>query len=76
MSFKSILILAVACSISSSAWAASTITAQDKQQAACANDVQKLCADTVPDMVKTQACMKAHRAEVSPGCAKMFNVKK
>ena len=76
LSSRTLLILAVVCGLSPSAWAASKITEQDKQQAACANDVQKLCADTIPDAVRTQACMKAHRSEVSPGCAKMFNAKK
>ena len=51
-------------------------TLQDKQQAACAPDVQKLCGDAMPDVDKVTACMKTKRAQVSPACAKMYDAKK
>lgn len=53
--------------------ATSEPTLQDQQQAACYNDVQRLCADAVPDVDKVTACMKAKRSMVSAKCAKMYN---
>lgn len=38
----------------------------------CYNDVQKLCSDAIPDEDKVKACMKVHRAQLSPGCRKVF----
>jgi hypothetical protein len=35
---------------------------------ACTPDAMRLCADTIPDRVKTTACMKAKRAQVSQEC--------
>ena len=52
-----------------------TPSLQDRQQAACFGDAQKLCGDTIPDVAKTTACMKSKRAQVSPGCAAMYDVK-
>lgn len=64
---------ALAASLSTAALAATkSPTLQDKQQAACSADVQKLCADAMPDVDKVTACMKTKRAQVSPGCAKMY----
>ncbi|MGI4765149.1 MAG: hypothetical protein ACRYGP_08815 [Janthinobacterium lividum] len=39
----------------------------------CYNDVQKLCNPEIPDEVRIAACMKVHRAELSPGCRKVFD---
>ena len=39
----------------------------------CYNDVQKLCNPEIPDEGKIAACMKVHRAELSPGCRKVFD---
>ncbi len=50
-------------------------TLRDKQQAACATDVKKLCPDAMMDEAKATECMKSKRAEVSPECAKMYDVK-
>jgi hypothetical protein len=40
----------------------------DKLQAACYADVNKLCKDAMPDEDKVTVCMKQHRAEVSETC--------
>lgn len=45
----------------------------DEQQQACAPDAVKLCSDTIPDIPKTTACMKAHFAQLSPRCQSAFN---
>ena len=44
-----------------------------EQQQACAPDAIKLCSDTIPDIPKTTACMKAHVADLSPRCRTAFN---
>ena len=48
---------------------------QDRQQAACYNDAQKLCPDAIPNVEKVTACMADKRAQVSPACAAMYDVK-
>ncbi len=42
-------------------------TPVDVQQA-CTPDAMRLCNDTIPDVAKTTACMKAKRAQVSKEC--------
>jgi hypothetical protein len=37
-------------------------------QQACTPDAMRLCSDTIPDVAKTTACMKAKRAQVSKEC--------
>ena len=39
----------------------------------CYDDVQKLCNPEIPDEAKITACMKVHRAQLSPGCRKVFD---
>jgi hypothetical protein len=42
-------------------------TPVDVQQA-CTPDAMRLCSDTIPDVAKTTACMKAKHAQVSKEC--------
>ncbi len=63
--------LALAAAGSASA-ATSEPTLQDQQQAACYNDVQRLCGDVMPDVDRVTACMKTKRSEVSARCAKFY----
>ena len=51
-------------------------TLQDKEQAACTEDVEQLCPGTIPDAGKAEACMKDKRSQVSAECAKMYDAKK
>jgi hypothetical protein len=37
-------------------------------QQACTPDAMRLCSDTIPDVARTTACMKAKRAQLSPEC--------
>jgi hypothetical protein len=37
-------------------------------QQACTPDAMRLCSDTIPDVTKTTACMKAKRAQLSQEC--------
>jgi hypothetical protein len=37
-------------------------------QQACTPDAMRLCSDTIPDVVKTTACMNAKRAQLSQEC--------
>lgn len=74
--FKSCLFGAVTVCLLATAGAALATnkgpTLQDQQQAACYNDVQKLCADAVPDVDRVTACMKTKRSQVSAKCAKFY----
>jgi hypothetical protein len=47
--------------------AASAEVPADVQQA-CTPDAMRLCNDTIPDVAKTTACMKAKRAQLSQEC--------
>lgn len=57
---------------SSAAVAHAEVTLQDRQQAACYNDVQKLCGQFVPDVQKTETCMSTMKDRVSAGCRKYY----
>jgi len=35
---------------------------------ACTPDAMRLCSDTIPDVTRTTACMKAKRSQLSPEC--------
>jgi hypothetical protein len=50
-------------------------TLQDRQQAACYDDVQRLCGNYIPDVNKITACMKDKRPLVSAKCSAMWDVK-
>ncbi len=44
----------------------------EEQQQACTPDALKICSDTIPDIGKTTACMKAHFSQLSPRCQTAF----
>ena len=50
-------------------------TLRDQQQAACYDDVQRLCASAMPDVEKVTACMKPKKAVVSAKCRALWDVK-
>ena len=50
------------------------VSLRDQQQAACYDDVMKLCKDAVPDEDKVTACMQNKKSVVSPKCAAMWDV--
>jgi hypothetical protein len=77
ISARTLVGVALALSFSSTAMAANAKgpTLRDQQQAACADDAQKLCADAMPDEAKVTACMKTKKAQVSAKCAAMYDVK-
>ena len=65
-----------AVALSSTAFAASKgVSLQDLQQAACYDDVQKLCGSAMPDAGKVADCMKDKKPKVSAKCAAMWDVK-
>ena len=66
------LFVVMLCSSTGMASAYSTVTREEKEQAACYNDVQKFCGDFVPDVDKTTACMLKVKDKVSAGCAKFY----
>jgi hypothetical protein len=42
--------------------------ARMKMRAACAEDMQKFCANVQPGNGARQSCLREHRAELSPAC--------
>ncbi len=48
---------------------------QDRQQAACYDDVQRLCGSAMPDVNKVTDCMKDKKPSVSAKCAAMWDIK-
>ena len=51
----------------------STDTVRQKAEQACYDDVNKLCAAAIPDEDKIVACMKQHRAQLSPRCRTIYD---
>lgn len=45
---------------------------QDKLQAACYGDVQRLCKDEIPDEGKITICMERQKASISAGCIEAY----
>ena len=50
-----------------------TDTVRQKAEQACYDDVNRLCADAIPDEEKIKACMKVHRKGLSPKCREVFD---
>ena len=50
----------------------STVSLQDRQQAACYDDAQRLCGEFMPDADKIEACMLTMKAKVSARCRKFY----
>ena len=51
----------------------STDTVRQRAEQACYNDVNTLCGDAIPDEDRIKACMKVHRAQLSPKCRSIFD---
>lgn len=62
---------AALCAVATAAWGAGP-TLQDRQQAACYDDVMRLCGEAVPDVDRVTACMKSKRKLVSAQCAAFY----
>ncbi len=50
-----------------------TDTVRQKAEQACYDDVNKLCADAIPNEEKIKACMQVHHAQLSPKCRSIFD---
>jgi hypothetical protein len=71
-----VLCVAALVTVASSALAKNKeVSLQDKQQAACYDDVNKFCKDAMPDVDRVTACMKDKKSVVSAKCAAMWDVK-
>lgn len=55
------------------AFAGSTVSLQDRQQAACYDDAQRLCGDFMPDADRIEACMLTMKTKVSARCRKFYD---
>jgi hypothetical protein len=67
--------LSVAAIVAAASFAAAPAGAQGtpEQQAACQSDAFRLCGNFIPDVTRTTACMKVHRASLSPACRAEFS---
>lgn len=78
MKIKRAAALAVALfSLTASAVSARDLSQRDysnDEQTLCQPDVFRLCNDAVPDEDRIIPCMRAHRAQLSPECRKVFDV--
>ena len=68
---KAILVGLIFAAVPAVAWASGP-TLQDRQQAACYEDVMRLCNDAVPDIDRVTACMQDKRQLVSAPCAAFY----
>lgn len=66
------VVLGVSFSTVATARTVKSPSAREQQEQACYNDAMTLCKDDVPDEAKITACMRQKQAQLSPGCAKMF----
>ena len=48
-------------------------TDQDRLQAACYADVQRLCKDDIPDEDKIRLCMEGKKSQISTECTSAYN---
>lgn len=71
----SVAAFAVALSPLAQANSPSGPTLKDRQEAACYNDVQRLCGKAMPDVDKVTDCMKDKRPQVSAKCSALWDVK-
>lgn len=67
---KTVIVLALLGASCTTARA--VVTLQDRQQAACYNDAQRLCGAFFPDGDKIEACMLQMKSKVSPACRKFY----
>lgn len=75
MLIRTIAAVAVLAAGTSFAFAKSKeVSLRDQQQAACYDDVNKLCKDDMPDVDKVTACMSGKKSMVSAKCAAMWDV--
>ncbi|MDX7953560.1 hypothetical protein P7D22_20560 [Lichenihabitans sp. Uapishka_5] len=49
------------------------VSLQDRQQAACYDDVNKFCKDAMPSVDKVTACMQDKKPLVSEKCAALWD---
>jgi uncharacterized protein (UPF0264 family) len=75
MKLSTLALAVCVAAISTGAFAkVKSVSLRDQQQAACYDDVMKLCKDAVPDEDKVTACMQDKKPVVSPKCAAMWDV--
>ena len=73
ISTSRILLLGASATMSLGLAAASALAqGTPEQREVCAPDALKICADTIPDVSRTTACMRAHRSELSARCQAVF----
>ena len=68
-----ILLALVAVNTASARMVSDRERARQQAEHLCYDDVQRLCNADIPNEEKIEACMKVHRAQLSPGCRKVFD---
>ena len=75
--FRTAIAAALLVASASPVLAAKQMSAREQLRAeaehACYGDAQTLCPDAMPDEGKVEACMRSKRAQLSPGCSKLFD---
>lgn len=69
---RAVCAAAIMAASTAAASAGSTISLQDRQQAACYDDAQRLCGDFMPDADKIEACMLTMKNKVSARCRNFY----
>jgi hypothetical protein len=59
-------VIAFAVSVVSLSTSSYAYTSQEAQM--CTGDAFKFCSSEIPNIDKITVCMKAHKAQLSPGC--------
>ncbi len=78
MRFAGLVVFSVCCFVFAAAPASSATkgpTLEDRREAACYDDAQRLCGQVMPDVGKVTDCMKDKRPLVSTKCSVMWDVK-
>jgi hypothetical protein len=46
------------------------------QQAACERDAERLCSDSIPDVIAVERCLSANMRSLSAACRRQFKPKR
>ena len=71
-SVRLLCLLTLAFSVTGASAKIRVPTDNDRLQAACYPDVQRLCKDAIPDEGKITVCMEAQKASISKECTDAY----
>jgi hypothetical protein len=70
--FRKIASTAIAAALCLASATASAQQTADSESA-CTSDVFRLCSNQIPNRGKIVACLRRNKAQLSPGCKKVFS---